>query len=207
MSTNAVIICISQSKLHESVLEPKIQIDNYKILQCDRNRHGGGVACYIRNDLSYNILSVFPREIKSVFFEILSPNSKPITVGTIYRPLNQSNFLEVPNENMNKIDSISNEIYIFGDFNINLCLNNSYIFSKKSMLNNKPIPSFVKSCYGFCNFVGLYQLKKVPTIITCNNANIIDTILARYPERITQQGIIDVELSDRQLSFCTNFYD
>ena len=126
-----MIIGISESKLHESVLEPKIQIDNYKILQCDRNRHGGGVACYIRNDLSYNILSVFPGEIKSVFFEILLPNSKPITVGTIYRPLNQSNFLEVPNENMNKIDSISNEIYIFGDFNINLCLNNSYIFSKK----------------------------------------------------------------------------
>ena len=126
-----MIIGISESKLHESVLEPKIQIDNYKILQCDRNRHGGGVACYIRNDLSYNILSVFPGEIKSVFFEILLPNSKPITVGTIYSPLNQSNFLEVPNENMNKIDSISNEIYIFGDFNINLCLNKSYIFSKK----------------------------------------------------------------------------
>ena len=71
------------------------------------------------------------------------------------------------------------------------------------MLNNKPIPSFVKSCYGFCNFVGLYQLKKVPTRITRNNANIIDTTLARYPERITQQGIIDIELSDRQLSFCT----
>ena len=73
------------------------------IIRCDRNRHGGGVACYIRNDLSYNILSVFPREIESVFFEILLPNSKPITVGTIYRPPNQSNFLKVLNENMNKM--------------------------------------------------------------------------------------------------------
>ena len=36
-STNAVIIGISESKLEESVLEPEI-------LQCDRNRHGGGVA-------------------------------------------------------------------------------------------------------------------------------------------------------------------
>ena len=61
-------------------------------------------------------MSVFPHEIESVFFEILLPNSKPITVGTIYRPPNQSNFLEVLNENMNKIDSISNEIYILGDF-------------------------------------------------------------------------------------------
>ena len=102
-----------------------------KFFGATQNRHGGGVACYIRNNLSYNILSVFPCEIESVFFGILLPNSKPITVGTIYRPPNQSNFLEVLNENMNKIDSISNEIYILGDSNINLSLNDSYIFSKK----------------------------------------------------------------------------
>ena len=125
------------------------------------NRHGGGVAAYTRNDLSYNITSVFPSEIESVFFEILLPNSKPVTVGTIYRPPNQSNFLEVLNENMNKIDSISNETYILGDFNINLSLNDSYIFSKKDMLNNKSIPSDVKSYYEFCTFFSLHQLTKV----------------------------------------------
>ena len=83
-----MIIGISESKLDESVLEPDIEIDNYKILQCDRNRHGGGVACYIRKDLSYNIISVFPSEIESVFFEIWLPNSKLITAGNIYRPPN-----------------------------------------------------------------------------------------------------------------------
>ena len=82
-STNATIISISESKLDESVLESEIQIDNYKILLCDRNRHGGGVACYMRNDLSYNIIFVFPREIESVSFEILLSNSKPITAGAI----------------------------------------------------------------------------------------------------------------------------
>ena len=91
-STNAAIIGTSESKPDESVLEPETQIDDHKILRCDRNRHGGGVACYIRNYLSYNILPVFSREIKCVFFEILLPNSKPITVGTIYHPPNESNF-------------------------------------------------------------------------------------------------------------------
>ena len=83
-STNAANTGISQSKLDEYTLKPEIQIDDYKILQCDKNRDEGGVACYIRNDLSYNILSVFPHEIESVSFEILLPNSKPITVGTNY---------------------------------------------------------------------------------------------------------------------------
>ena len=109
----------------------EIQIDDYKILRCDRNRYGRGVACYIRNDLSYNILFAFPGEIESVFIKILLPNSKPITVETIYLPPNQSNFLEVLNENLNKIDSVRNEIYIYGDFNINFSLNGSYIFLKE----------------------------------------------------------------------------
>ena len=76
-SVNAAIIGISESKLDESVSEPEIQIDNYKICWCDKNRHGGGIACHIRHGLSYNILSIFPHEIESFFFEILLPNSKP----------------------------------------------------------------------------------------------------------------------------------
>ena len=84
---------------------------------------------------------------------------------------------------MNKIDSISNETYILGDFNINLSLNDSYIFSKKDMLNSKSIPSDVKSYYEFCTFFSLHLLMKVPTRITCNSATIIDHILASYPER------------------------
>ena len=46
------------------------------MLRCDRNKQGGGVACYTRNDLSYNILSVFPCEKENIFFEILLPTLK-----------------------------------------------------------------------------------------------------------------------------------
>ena len=120
-STNAAIIAIIESKLYESVLEPGIRINDCKILRCDRNRHGGGAARYITKDLSFSIISVYPHEIESVFFEILLPNSKPMTVGTIYHPPNKFNFLEKLNEKMNKIDSISNEIYIVGNLAL-ICL-------------------------------------------------------------------------------------
>ena len=33
-----------------SVLDPEVSNDNYKNLCCDRNRQGGSVACYVRND-------------------------------------------------------------------------------------------------------------------------------------------------------------
>ena len=52
------------------------------------------VAYYMRNDLSYNILSVFPCEIENIFFEILLRNSKLVIVGTSYCPPSQTNFLE-----------------------------------------------------------------------------------------------------------------
>ena len=54
---NAPVIGICDSTLDHSVLDLDISIDNHKILRCDRNRQGGGVVCYVKNDLSYNTLS------------------------------------------------------------------------------------------------------------------------------------------------------
>ena len=90
-STNAAVIGICEPKLDASVLEQEINIDNYKILHCDRKRQGGGIACYLGNDLSYK-LSVFPCENENIFFEILLPNSQPVIVRTIYCPPSRNNF-------------------------------------------------------------------------------------------------------------------
>ena len=56
----------------------------------------------------------------NIFFELLLPNTKPMVVGTIYRPPNQTNFMEILNENLSKVDTNGAETYILGDFNINL---------------------------------------------------------------------------------------
>ena len=66
-------------------------------------------------------LETFKGCARSLCFPLL------ITVGTIY----QSNFLEVLNDKINKIDSMNNETYIFGDFNISLYLKDSYILARK----------------------------------------------------------------------------
>ena len=135
------------------VLEQEINIDNYKILRCDRNRHGGWVACYIRNDLSYNILSVFPCEIENIFFKILLPNSKPVIVGTIYCPPSQNNFLELLNSNMNKINPIDNEIYILGDIHINLFLTDSYVLEKIISKIASQFQMILKATMNFVHFL------------------------------------------------------
>ena len=50
---------------------------------------------------------------------------------------------------------------------------------------------------------GLKQLIEVPTRVTCCSSIIIDHILASFPNRVSQQGVIDVGLSDHQIIYCT----
>ena len=50
---------------------------------------------------------------------------------------------------------------------------------------------------------GLKQLTEVPTRVTCNSSTIIDHILASFPNRVSQQGVTDVGLSDHQIIYCT----
>ena len=124
-------------------------------------------------------------------------------VRIIYRARSQGNYLKVLNNNINKIDSVNNEIYILGDFNINLYINDSYVLAKKNILNNKSVPSDVKSYQEFCTFFGLKQLIIVPTRVATGSSTIIDHVLASFPERVTQSGVIDISLSDHQLIYCT----
>ena len=101
---------------------------NYDLIRSDRNRQGDGVACFIKNDLSCNMKSFLPSEIENIFLEIFLPHSKPLLVGTIYRPPSQGSFTETITEHFSKIKTNDTEIYVLGDFNINLFLKQKYIF-------------------------------------------------------------------------------
>ena len=182
--TNAVVIGISESKLDDSLPTSEIPIDEYDLLRCDRNRNRGGVACYIRNDLSYNVKSYFPKDIKNTFFELLLPNN------TIYCPQNQTNFMEIFNESLSKVDINNVETYILGDFNINLWQNVHYVFQKHNFLSRHSVPNDVKNYSDFCTMFGLKQLIENQTRITCSSSCIIDHILASVPDRVKQQGIM-----------------
>ena len=50
---------------------------------------------------------------------------------------------------------------------------------------------------------GLKQLIEVPTRVNCISSTITDHILASFPNGVSQQGVIDVGLSDHQIICCT----
>ena len=121
------ILGITESKLDSSVTNAEVNINGYSIIRNDRNRNGGGVACYIRNDLCFNIKNIFSNSIEHVFFEIFIPKVKPIAIGIFYRPPNENDFLNLFSNDFQQIDSKTNEIYLLGDFNINLLQNGKFI--------------------------------------------------------------------------------
>ena len=92
--TKPAILGITESKLDSSVSDQEVNISGYSILRSDRNRNGGGVACYIRADLCFNRRNVFSNTIEHVFFDLLIPKVKPISIGIFYRPPNANTFLE-----------------------------------------------------------------------------------------------------------------
>ena len=201
--TKAAVIQITESKLDESIFQSETRIDNYDLLWCDRNRNCGGVACYIRSDISYVQKDFFPNVIENIYFETLLPKTSPLTVEIMYRPPSQTNFLEILNMTFEKVDVDKKEIYILGDFNINMYHNNRYIVRDDNTISSKFLSHDIKNYHQFCTMHGLKQLIQSPTRVTCSTSTLIDHILTSAPSRVSQKGVINVGVSDHQLIFCT----
>ena len=190
--TRATVIGITESKLDGSVLDGEINIDGYELIRSDRNRHGGGVACYIRSDISFNVRGDFSSEIENIFFDILLPKTKPILIGILYRPPEQSKFLDNLSTSISQTFGFNEqEVYILGDLNINL------------INSQKHTPNGTKRYKEFCSLHGIEQLLTLPTRITKNSSSLLDHVLTNSADRISQFGIVNIGLSDHQLIYCT----
>ena len=132
------------------------------------------------------------------------PKSKPVTIGVFYRPRNQANFRELILKSCPLLNLKDNEIYLLGDFNINLLQNGNYILNRKGMaVCQGAVHTLIYKYQEFCQVFSLKQLITCPTHVTCNTSSLIDHLLTNSSEKIFQSGIIDFGMSDHQLIFCT----
>ena len=110
---NAAVIGLTETKVDESIQIGEIEREEYTLERSDRSRRGG-LACYVRNDISFNIRETFSNEIENIFLDILFPKTKPILIGMVYRPPAQSGFLESLSEAISDTHSFDNqEVYIY----------------------------------------------------------------------------------------------
>ena len=203
-SSNAAVIGITETKLGNTVYDSQVTIDGYNIVRNDTNRNGGGVACYIINNICFNRKACISDNIENIFIDLLFPKTKPISVGIIYKPASQSQFLQQIITEFEALD-LDNEIYVLGDFNINLLFQGKYVLNKSNEIKklDKNLLPEIKRYKEFCSMYGLSQLIDCPTRITSNTSTLIDHILTNTQENISQSGEIDTAISDHSLIYCT----
>ena len=159
-----LILGIIESKLDSSITNAEVNINDYSIIGNDRNRNGGGVACYIRNDLFFDTENSF--HWTCFLLEILIPKVKPTAIGIFYRPSNVNDFLNTFSKNFQQIDTFSSnfqqmnnktsEVYFLGHFDINL-LQNWKIILKENQSNERKnsISALVNKYTDFCQTFSL----------------------------------------------------
>ena len=92
------------------------------------------VVIYIRKDLCFNTRTLHCKDIENLAFDILLPNSKPITIGVFYKPPRQAELMNLMIKKFSNLNLKDNEIYPVVAFNINFFQNCKYILNGKKAL-------------------------------------------------------------------------
>ena len=143
---------------------------------------------YIRSDIPFSQRhDLGSDDLEILCCDILLPKTRPIVVGTCYRPPKQTDFIDKLEELLFKIRTDS-EIYLLGDFNI--CFFQKYT-------------SFCKKYLDVLRMFNLKQLITAATRVTSSSSSLIDHILSNCCEKICQSGTISIGLSDHFLTYMT----
>ena len=116
------VLCLNETKIDSTVRDNDLTIEGFHpIFRKDRDRHGGGVAMYIINEIKFLQREGMKTDFESLTVEIDIQYVKPILVTTIYRP--PDSLVEIFEKNdgfLCKLESEDKESIIAGDMNCNL---------------------------------------------------------------------------------------
>lgn len=178
-----------ETKLSEDI-EHLYEINNYTLVTNSRNHYGGGVCMYIRNQISYKILS--PMSIMCDHIETLFVDTylgkKEVVIGVLYhRPNSNYNlFIESLENILQEISSTGKTAALIGDFNVNI-LNTS----------NSKVKQFISTFYSY----GFYPCINKPTRVQNRSATIIDHIWINNVQIVLKSGILLTDVSDHFAPF------
>ena len=110
------ILAVNKTKLDKSILDSYITTENYsEPVRCDRNRHGAGVAVFVKESISYSVRIDLPiGDLEIVCIEVKPKCSSPFVI----LPPNDDTFSFTELEHVLKVlDSGGKEIILIGDTN------------------------------------------------------------------------------------------
>ena len=120
--TSLDIICISESWLTADILSSEISLPHYTLFRLDHNRRGGGVAIYVKANLSPSMIPLnltSPIELLAVSIKF---HSRSYNIAVFYRPPSQQDAIQHVINTLTPLGpSFSSKLILVGDFNINVC--------------------------------------------------------------------------------------
>ena len=181
------IIALSETFLDSSILNGDLHIEGFQMpFRNDRNRHGGGVAVYVKNNIHASRLPFLENDsLETIWLKIKNRNDI-LLFNCSYRPPNSDNaFWEKIYDGLSAAREYSpSPLILVGDLNSNYLDNNSDIRQ-------------------LCTFSSLDQIIAEPTRIPSNT--LIDHILTNARELCLHSGVLDPFCSDHKPVFvCIN---
>ena len=119
IKNNVDILMISETKLDESFPDGQFTVKGYsKPFRLDRNKNGGGIMLYVREDIPARLISVEKSPIEAMFIEINLRNRKWLSCCS-YNPNKATNerHIEALSKSINLHSSLYDNFIFLGDFN------------------------------------------------------------------------------------------
>ena len=166
------IIAISETWFSDATIDT-YQMEGYAHeYQYRKDRCGGGVSLFVKNNLSYILrkdLILFNQSVECLFIELQSTDSSrsnSIIVGVIYRPPNTNitHFNESLSTILDKVKMENKQVYLSRDYNINLINTDKH----------QPSAEFLESMFSY----SLYPMINRRTRIRESSATLIDNIFS-----------------------------
>ena len=176
------IISINETHLDSTINNFEINIPGFSLYRNDRNRHGGGVAFYVRETISHTLRAdLSMTDIESLWVEMKSPDGTSYLLCSMYRPPSASHdYYDKMIENIDLVSMLNKEIVIFRDLNFNYKLDES--------LSSNPVHLIE-------NLFQLSQIVTEPTRKTLTSSTLLDVILTSVPEKHLESRVLTTAFS------------
>ena len=185
------ILSINETWLDSSILNNEINIENFQVIRKDRNRHGGGVAVYIRNDLHFELLTHDSLNHLEALPILVRPKkcTKPFIFLSWYRPPNSKSVVfDFYEDLMTFLDGFNYNIIVMGDINCDLM--------KRSLCSDTKRLNQINETHS------LFQVNTTRFTRVCQNSNsLIDHMICNSSDMIKSHGVLCTGFSDHYLCY------
>lgn len=179
------IIFCSESCTTDKIIDSEISLDGYNIVRCDsHSRHTGGAIIYLKTSIKYAVLlcKSFENNTWCVSVDVSSKFVKGIYTVLYHSPnTSDTTFLKSLDEICNTCINLSKSCVVVGDFNIDMCKENSNTNKLEQVINTH----------------GLKQIVTFHTRVTQQTNTMIDLILTNN-EKMRCEPLMNDKISDHE---------